>query len=165
MIRRRLATMAMLPVAMGCGPTADRAPGQDSTAPSESIHAVAFPDSETIVVKGPTLVVFFVGAYTVADSGGENAEALGDLEYHLGSARPALDSLGVTIHERYGKDVRYQLDGRPFRFTPAADSARAGYLFLRPGRPVQAHYGILTDIELPGAVRTRLQLPSTTERR
>ena len=107
---------------------------------------------------GPALIVFFRGAYRAADSGGDDAEALGDLEYHLGSARPALDSLGVDVQERYGENIDHQLDGARRHFTPAADSGRAAYLFLAPGVAVHVHYGLLMDIDLAPEVRSRFNL-------
>jgi len=165
MTRQMLGLWLLL--AAGCGPAADRAPGGDSGArpAARGPDTPARPDSGRIAVAGPTLVVFFPGAYAVADSGGDAAEALGDLQYHLGSARPALDSLGVAVVERYGDALEYALDGVAVRFAPAADSARAGYLFLRPGAPAQVRYGVLTDIDLVDAVRTRFGLPGAAGRR
>jgi hypothetical protein len=116
------------------------------------------PDSARIAVVGPTLVVFFKGAYTAADSGGDAAEALGDLQYQLGNSRPALDSLGVTVVERYGDHVEYTLDGSARRFAPDPDSGRAAYLFLEPGRPARVHYGASPELGLTGEVRRRFQL-------
>ncbi|MFL5606606.1 MAG: hypothetical protein ACJ8AD_09190 [Gemmatimonadaceae bacterium] len=161
---RRILTVGLLVAAVSCRPVGERAARGDSGAKPEAASA-ARPDSGRIAVVGPTLVVFFAGAYAVADSGGDAAETLGDLEYHLGSARPALDSLGVAVIERYGKSVEYTLDGVVGRFEPAPDSGRAGYLFLRPGTPAQVHYGVLTDIDLVDAVRTRLGLPRAAGRR
>ena len=115
-----------------CGSGSDSAPRRESTGEGK-VHngaaqrpggAALRPDSTTIVVAGPTLIVFFKSAYTAADSGGDNAEALSDLEYHLGSARPTLDSLGVTVEERYGDVIDYVVDAVTHRFKPAPDSGR-----------------------------------------
>ena len=158
-------TIWLVVLAVGCSPPADRAPSHESTGtPPVSGGLVARPDSGRIMVTGPTLVVYFRGAYTAADSGGDNAEALGDLEYHLGSARPALDSLGVTVQERYGEHIDYELDGARSRFTPAADSGRAAYLFLTPGVAAHVHYGVLMHIDLASEVRSRFKLTARTVR-
>ncbi len=158
MTRHSLTTW-LLVLAVGCSPAVDREPSRDSTsAPLVSGVPVARPDSGRILVAGPTLVVFFRSAYTAADSGGDNAEALGDLEYHLGSVRPALDSLGVTVQERYGEHIDYVLDGVRSRFVPATDSGRAAYLFLAPGAKPHVHYGVLMDIDLASEARSRFNV-------
>ncbi len=158
---RHSLTIWLLVLAAGCSPRVDRAPSHDSTGtPPVSGTPGTLPDSDRIMVTGPTLIVFFRGANTAADSGGDNAEALGDLEYHLGSARPALDSLGVTVQERYGESIDYVLDGARSRFIPAADSGRAAYLFLAPGVAAHVHYGVLTDIDLASEARSRFKVTS-----
>ena len=152
-------------LAVGCSPPVDRAPIHASTGTRPVIGAtVARPDSGRIIVAGPTLVVYFRGAYTAADSGGDNAELLGDLQYFLGSARPALDSLGVTVQERYGEHIDYELDGVRSRFTPAADSGRVAYLFLAPGVSGHVHYWLPRDIDLVSEVRRRFNLTARTVR-
>jgi hypothetical protein len=153
-----------------CGRGTDSAPRRESTgegkmhsgAAQRPTGAALRPDSTTIVVAGPTLIVFFKGAYTASDSGGDYAEALSDLEYHLGSARPALDSLGVTVEERYGDVINYVMDAVTHSFTPAPDSGRIAYLFVAPGGSARVHYRLLTDIELTNEVRTTFRL---TQRR
>jgi hypothetical protein len=76
----------------------------------------------------------------------------------LGSAPPALDSLGVTVQERYGEHADYVLDGIAGRFIPAADSGRAAYVFLAPGVTAYVRYGVLTDLDLISEARTRFNL-------
>lgn len=149
--------------ALACSSKVERSPDRDTIVKEDSsLPTVVRPDSARITVAGPTLVIFFRGAYTAADSGGDAAEALGDLQYHLGTARPALDSLGVAIVERYGDDVEYTLDDRVRRFVPNPDSSRAAYLFLHPGRPVQVHYGASTERRLTDEVRSRFRLAPRT---
>jgi hypothetical protein len=156
MTRRSLAFW-LVAIAVSCSPTGDRAASHDSSAtPPIRDARVARPDSSPITVVGPTIVVFFRDAYTAADSGDDNAEALGDLEYHLGSARPALDSLGVSVQERYGNHVDYVLNGTASRFAPAADSGRIAYLFLAPGSTAHVRYGVLTDLDLKSEARSLL---------
>lgn len=153
---RRLLWGPLLCALCACRPAAGRVQGDDSGTATGKALAAARPDTSIIEVAGPTLVVFFPGAYAVADSGGDAAELLGDLQYHLGSARPAIDSLGVTIVERYGGAIDFVLDGTAQRLVPARDSARIGYVFLRPGTRAHVHYGLLTDIELIDTARARL---------
>jgi len=158
-------TIWLVVLAVGCSPPVDLAPSDGSTGtPPVRSAPVARPDSGRIIVAGPTLVVYFRGAYTAVDSGGDNAEVLGDLQYHLGSARPALDSLGVAVQERYGEHIDYELDDARSRFTPAADSGRAAYLFLAPGVAAHVHYGVLMDIDLTSEVRSRFKPTARTVR-
>lgn len=152
--RRLVASLAL--IAAGCGPADERS--AESATAVDTAHAPR-PDSALIVVTGPTLVVFYPGAYAAVDSGGDVAEEIGDQQYHLGTARPALDSLGVTVYERYGGSIEYlHRDGMRGAFTPSRDSARAGYLFLHPGTAAHVHYGVLTHIDMMRAVRSRFDL-------
>ncbi len=147
----------------GCSPGDERAA---ESAKSVDAAQASRPDSSLIVVTGPTMVVFYPGAYAAVDSGGDVAEEIGDQQYHLGTARPALDSLGVTVYERYGGNIEYlQRDGMRGLFTPSSDSARAGYLFLRPGAAAQVHYGVLPHTDMLVAVRTRFDLQRAAARR
>lgn len=150
-------------IAAGCGPSDERpAKSAKSAAGAQATRA----DSGLIVVTGPTVVVFYSGAHAAVDSGGDVAEEIGDQQYHLGTARPALDSLGVTVYERYGESIEYlQRDGMRGVFTPSPDSARAGYLFLHPGAAVHAHYGVMPHIDMMNAVRARFDLQRDAARR
>jgi len=132
---------------------------------TDSATTVAAVDSGRIVVAGPTLVVFFAHPLAAIDSGGETAEVMSDLQYHLGSARPSLDSAGVTIVERYDDTVEYALDGVVHRFWPPRDSAYVGYLFLAPRARPRTHYGVMTDLGLAETARAQLGLPPATGRR
>ena len=158
-MRRLTLAASLLAGAVGCRPEADERARDESPPPAvigETPNAQ--PDSGTIAVTGPTIVVYFRDAYTAADSGGDDAEALGDLQYYLGTARPALDSLGVKVEERYGGRVDYTIDGARARFEPAADSARAAYLFLSPGAPPQVQYGARPERDLASEARARFGL-------
>ena len=147
-------------VVLACRPGPERAPGGESA----EARVVARPDSSRIVVTGPTLVVFFRGAYAVADSANDATEVLGDLQYHLGSARPAIDSLGVAIVERYGDYIDYEAGRTKDRFMPPADSG-VGYLFLHPDAAPLVRYGVMTDGEMIEAVRTQFGLGPAPARR
>jgi len=151
-LKRPIVGIWLLVGAVGChAPNKRRAPN-DSIGQAGAGRA-ARPDSGRIAVTGPTLVVFFRGAYAVVDSGGDAAEMLNDLQYHLGSARPVLDSLEVAVYERYGDGIEYVLDGANRRFAPLPDSGRAAYLFLEPGAQPRVHYGVLTYIDLVDTAR------------
>ena len=154
---RVLLAIALFVAVAGCDAARERTPAADTTARL---------DSSLIVVTSPTVVVFFPGAYAAVDSGGNVAEEIGDQQYHLGTARPALDSLGVAVYERHGGSIEYlQRDGMRGVFTPSRDSARAGYLFLRPGTAAHVHYGVLTHIDIMNAVRSRFDLQRNAARR
>lgn len=104
-------------------------------------------DSAWIRVAGPTLIAFHPSATNAQlEADAALAATLDDLAYHIGTAIPELERLGMAVHYVAGDTVRIRPDS--VTWVRAADSLNVGFLLARPGHPARVIYGVRTSSEV-----------------
>ena len=112
------------------------------------------PDSAThVTVSGPVVVAFFAVTQCEIDndtSDNEWGTVVDDFQHHLANDQANFRRAGVRVVETYADTIRVSRAGRrDTLFLPRRKPAhRVGYVFLAPGRPMQIHYDVMTDVDL-----------------
>jgi hypothetical protein len=118
---------------------------------------------DTVSLDRPTLLAFFIVNPAVIDSdpSGDLAVTADDFAYHLGSAIPTLDSMGVAVKETLDSVVILRDSAAIMRRFPVrgSDSLVVGYWLLGTGRtPKYLEGGVKTDLDLVQAAAEFFQL-------
>lgn len=110
-----------------------------------------------INIDRPTVVAYFAVSQAEMDSEPGGEEVLSDFQFYLPMARDSLAKLGVAFRAQSGDTVVYRERGVIKRWSPPRDSAEVGYVFLVPGSPPRAKYGVDTHLGLQEWVKGMLK--------
>ncbi len=114
----------------------------------------------TVQVDGPVVIAFYPHVSPDdAESDQGLVEILGDFGWHLRNARPALEAMGVTVHERAAGGLPVEVAGEAYTFTPPGGSRGVGYYLIAPGRERKVLTGVHTDVDLVVEMRRYLDRP------
>ena len=105
-----------------------------------------------ILVQRPTIVAFFVPMTEAeANSGGGDAEALGDFNYYIYKVERRLKRVGIELQQVNGRSFKVRDGTRTSLFETG--KIGVGYYFIAPGKEPHVEYGVMTDEDLVDAAK------------